>query len=104
MTKEQAEQAVHQASEHLYMALNGIKGPQDFDAHSPIVMAIAAFGTANREGRPQEEVDAAAEHVYMALRGWHQPMDFDAHQPVVKALAEFGEACRHAGEVARRGQ
>lgn len=91
------EEKLHQASEHLYMALRGRHEPVDFSPEQRIVRAISEFGDAHRRHAGQEEIDRATEHVYMALRGRHEPVDFSPSQPIVRALAEYGQACREVG-------
>lgn len=92
-----AEERLHQASEHLYMALQGRHQPVDFSPEQRIVRAISEFGEAHRRHAPQDEIDRATEHVYMALRGRHEPVDFSPEQRIVRALAEYGQASREAG-------
>jgi len=92
------EEKLHQASEHLYMALQGRFGPVDFSPEQRIVRAISEFGDAHRRHASQEEIDRATEHVYMALHGRHEPVDFSPEQRIVRALAEYGEACREVGK------
>ncbi|MGK2966147.1 MAG: hypothetical protein ACSLFM_11160 [Tepidiformaceae bacterium] len=91
------EEKMHQASEHLYMALHGRLGPVDFSPEQRIVRAISEFGDANRRHASEDEIAKATEHVYMALHGRFGPMDFSPEQRIVRALAEFGQACREVG-------
>ena len=91
-----ADEAVKQASSHLYEAMTHHYGPLDLAAHQPIVKAISEYGQKSRE-HDEEGVKAASTHVYEALTRHFGPRDLSANDPVVKALSEYGEACRRAG-------
>ncbi|WP_322796435.1 hypothetical protein [Tepidiforma sp.] len=90
------EEAVKQASAHLYEALTHHYGPLDLAAHQPIVRAISEYGQRCRE-HDEEGQAVASRHVYEALTHHFGPRDLAANDPVVRALAEYGEACRRAG-------
>lgn len=91
-----ADERVHQASQHLYEALTHRFGPLDLGAHQPLVLAITEYGAECRKG-DEDAITAASQRVYEALTHHFGPMDLGAKQPIVVALAEFGEACRAAG-------
>lgn len=88
--------SVADASTRLYEALTKHFGPRDFDAHDPLVIAIAEYGQRSREG-DEAAVALASEHVYEAMTHHQGNRDFDAHDHVVLALADFRDACRAAG-------
>ena len=95
-TMTNSEEAVKQASGHLYEAMTKHYGPLDLAAHQPIVKAISEYGQKSRE-HDEAGVKEASEHVYEALTRHFGPRDLGANDPVVKALAEYGQACRAAG-------
>jgi hypothetical protein len=90
------EDAVKQASQHLYEAMTHHFGPLDLGAHQPLVLAGSEYATRCREGI-EEKIKLASTHVYEAMTHHFGPRDLDAHDPVVLALAEYGTACRKAG-------
>jgi hypothetical protein len=90
------EEAVKQASAHLYEAMTGHFGPLDLAAHQPLVKAISEYGQRCRE-RDEAGQQAASRKVYEALTHHFGPRDLAANDPVVRALSEYGEACRRAG-------
>ena len=90
------EDAVKQASAHLYEAMTHHYGPLDLAAHQPIVKAIAEYGQKSRE-HDEDGVKMASTHVYEALTHHFGPRDLSAGDPVVRALSEYGAACRAAG-------
>jgi hypothetical protein len=90
------EQAVKQASQHLYEAMTHHFGPLDLGAHQPLVLAVSEYGQRCREG-DDDKIKLASTHVYEALTHHFGPRDLDAHDPVVRAIAEYGNACRRAG-------
>lgn len=90
------EDAVRQASQHLYEAMTHHFGPLDLGAHQPLVKAISEYGTQSR-AHDDEGVKLASTHVYEALTKHFGPRDLAANDPVVLALAEYGKACREAG-------
>jgi hypothetical protein len=92
-----AEEAVKQASAHLYEALTHHFGPLDLAAHQPLVKAISEYGQRSRE-HDEEGIKKASAHVYEALTHHFGPRDLAANDPVVHALAEYGQACRAAGK------
>lgn len=91
-----AEDAVKQASAHLYEAMTHHYGPLDLAAHQPLVKAISEYGQRSRE-HDEAGVQEASKHVYEALTKHFGPRDLAANDPVVHALAEYGKACRDAG-------
>lgn len=91
-----AEEAVKQASQHLYEAMTHHFGPLDLGAHQPLVLAVSEYAQRCREG-DEENIKAASTHVYEAMTHHFGPRDADPHDPVVKALSEYGAACRQAG-------
>lgn len=91
-----AEEAVHEASAHLYEALTHHFGPLDLGAHEPLVLAIAEYGQQCRKG-DNVSIDTASKHIFEALTHHFRPLDLGAHEPITVALAEFGKACRAAG-------
>ena len=91
-----AEEAVKQASAHLYEAMTHHFGPLDLGAHQPLVKAVSEYAQRSREG-DEEKIKDASTHIYEALTSHFGPRDLDAHDPVVKAIAEYGAACRRAG-------
>ncbi|HQW51762.1 MAG TPA: hypothetical protein PL082_06865 [Tepidiformaceae bacterium] len=95
-TMSKAEEAVKQASAHLYEAMTHHFGPLDLSAHQPLVKAIAEYGQRSRE-HDEEGVKQASAHVYEAMTHHFGPRDLGANDPVVHALAEYGQACRTAG-------
>ncbi len=96
-TMSNAEEAVKQASAHLYEALTHHFGPLDLAAHQPLVKAISEYGQRSRE-HDEEGIKKASAHVYEALTHHFGPRDLAANDPVVHALAEYGQACRAAGK------
>jgi len=90
------EEAVKQASAHLYEALTHHYGPLDLAAHQPIVRAISEYGQRCRE-HDEAGQEIASRHIYEALTHHFGPRDLAANDPIVKALSEYGEACRRAG-------
>lgn len=96
MTTATSEDAVHQASTHLYEALTHHFGPLDLGAHEPLVLAITEYGQRCRSN-DEEAIQVASKHVYEALTHHFGPRDLGAHDPVTLAIAEYGAACRAAG-------
>ena len=90
------EDAVKQASAHLYEAMTHHYGPLDLSAHQPLVKAVSEYGQHSRD-HDDAGVKRASQHVYEALTHHFGPRDLGANDPVVKALAEYGKACRDAG-------
>ncbi len=95
-TTTSAEEAVKQASAHLYEAMTRHFGPLDLGAHQPLVKAVSEYAQRSREG-DEAKISEASTHVYEALTSHFGPRDLDAHDPVVKAISEYGAACRRAG-------
>ena len=90
------EDAVKQASQHLYEAMTHHYGPLDLGAHQPLVLAVSEYAQRCRE-RDEEKIAVASTHVYEAITHHFGPRDLSATDPVVVALSEYGNACRAAG-------